>query len=235
MVSVAIRAGLVLMVVAGAALFIIAPWDERETATLIGADGEVIVDDGTFVPIQDNNASPAHQLIRYQMPKALDRPPLPDGVTDLIWEDLWKDGTFSMDIAEEARVGRPTDAEFPEGTTAEDVMMFFLDIADMRSMQDLIGTVREELDGKRVRLAGYTTPVGFGENETRFLLVPVLGACIHVPPPPPNQIVYVEKAEGDPDMFAPIWVTGTLRANPIATVLADVGYRLEDVVTEPYR
>ena len=27
---------------------------------------------------------------------------------------------------------------------------------------------------------------------TEFLLVPYAGACIHVPPPPPNQIVYVK-------------------------------------------
>jgi hypothetical protein len=114
-------------------------------------------------------------------------------------------------------------------------MMFFLDLQDMRSLQPMIGGLREELDGQRVRIAGYTTPVGFGEDETSFLLVPELGACIHVPPPPANQIVYVETAAGEPEMFAPVWVTGTLRADPVATILADVGYRLEDVVAEPYR
>jgi hypothetical protein len=113
-------------------------------------------------------------------------------------------------------------------------MLFFLDLQDMRSLQPMVGTIRPELDGKRVRLAGYTTPVGFGEDETAFLLVPELGACIHVPPPPPNQIVYVEEAAGAPKMFEPVWVTGTLRADPVPTILADVGYRLEDVVAKPY-
>jgi len=79
------------------------------------------------------------------------------------------------------------------------------------------------------------TPVGFGEEETDFLLVPELGACIHVPPPSPNQIVLVEKPQGSPEMFAPVWVTGTLRADPTATILADAGYRIDNAVTEPYR
>jgi uncharacterized protein len=133
------------------------------------------------------------------------------------------------------RIGTPDASLFPEGSTAEDVANFFLDIGDMRAMQPEQGGIRRDLDGKRVRLAGYTTPVGFGETETRFLLVPELGACIHVPPPPPNQIVYVGKSTPVPEMFAAVWVTGTLRAAPVATILADVGYRLEDATVEPYR
>ncbi|MEM9224557.1 MAG: DUF3299 domain-containing protein [Pseudomonadota bacterium] len=233
--SIALRLMLLVAVVAAGALVLTAPWKKTEVATLMGADGETIVDDGTFRPVADSSVMTPHELVRYQMPPAEDAPALPDGVEPLVWEDLWKEGSFTMAVAEENRVGRPTRQEFPDGTTFEDMKLFFMDIADMRGLQPLIGEVRDDLDGQRVRLAGYTTPVGFGENETRFLLVPELGACIHVPPPPPNQIVYVEEAAGSPEMFAPIWVTGTLRAEPVATVLADVGYRLEDVVAEPYR
>ena len=69
------------------------------------------------------------------------------------------------------------------------------------------------LDGKRVQIGGYVVPLDFDATRVKeFLLVPFVGACIHVPPPPPNQIVYV-KAEGGVDVkgtFDPVWVTGTL-------------------------
>jgi hypothetical protein len=53
-----------------------------------------------------------------------------------------------------------------------------------------------ELDGKRVRIGGYVVPLDFESTTVKeFLLVPFVGACIHVPPPPANQIIYV-KAEG---------------------------------------
>ena len=50
--------------------------------------------------------------------------------------------------------------------------------------------VVEALDGERVRLGGYVLPLDFNgpQEVTRFLLVPYVGACIHVPPPPPNQL-----------------------------------------------
>ena len=54
-----------------------------------------------------------------------------------------------------------------------------------------------ELDGKRVRIGGYVVPLDFeATNVKEFLLVPFVGACIHVPPPPPNQIIYVKSAKG---------------------------------------
>ena len=107
----------------------------------------------------------------------------------------------------------------------------------MRGLQEQGGAVRDDLDGVRVRIAGYVTPIGFDPDRiTQFVLVPWLGACIHTPPPAANQIVYVDDAEGlTPEMmYDPIWVTGTLRAAPSATVLADVGYRMEDVRVELY-
>ena len=62
-----------------------------------------------------------------------------------------------------------------------------------------------------------------------FLLVPFVGACIHVPPPPANQIVYV-KVESGFDVggtFDPITVTGTLKTTTAFTGLADAGYTLD--------
>jgi hypothetical protein len=84
-------------------------------------------------------------------------------------------------------------------------------------------------DGKRVRIPGFIVPLEFeGDGVTSFLLVPFVGACIHVPPPPPNQIIYVESKTPVvvTAAFDPITVTGTLEATALATELADVGYHL---------
>ena len=54
-----------------------------------------------------------------------------------------------------------------------------------------------ELNGKRVRIGGYVVPLDFEATSIKeFLLVPFVGACIHVPPPPANQIVYVKSEKG---------------------------------------
>jgi uncharacterized protein len=88
-----------------------------------------------------------------------------------------------------------------------------------------------ELDGKRVRIGGYVVPLDFeATNVKEFLLVPFVGACIHVPPPPPNQIVYVKSEKGFDvqGSFDPVWVTGTLKAASQFTGLAETGYSIED-------
>lgn len=74
------------------------------------------------------------------------------------------------------------------------------------------------LDGQRVRLPGYLLPLEFsGKEITEFLLVPWVGACIHTPPPPPNQIVHVksDKPIGNVTLFAPIWVTGRMTTGSV--------------------
>ncbi|MFZ1102741.1 MAG: DUF3299 domain-containing protein, partial [Hyphomicrobiaceae bacterium] len=85
------------------------------------------------------------------------------------------------------------------------------------------------LDGKRVRIGGYVVSLDFDATKVKeFLLVPFVGACIHVPPPPANQIVYVKSEAGFEvtGMFDPVWVTGTLKTATAHTGLAEAGYSL---------
>jgi uncharacterized protein len=100
-----------------------------------------------------------------------------------------------------------------------------------------LGGLVHDYNGERVRLAGFVVPLDFSETRVQeFLLVPYIGACIHVPPPPPNQIVYVTSEEGlEVDgMFEPVWVTGTFNTAAISNELADIGYRIEAESVEPY-
>ena len=94
-----------------------------------------------------------------------------------------------------------------------------------------------ELDGRQVRLPGFVVPLDFQDTETsEFLLVPYFGACIHVPPPPSNQIVYVHTVAGYPlkELFDPVWVTGVIRTQAHLNELGDAGYTMEATIIEPY-
>jgi len=87
----------------------------------------------------------------------------------------------------------------------------------------------EKLDGKTVKIPGYIVPldhIGFGVVE--FMLVPFIGACIHVPPPPPNQLIYVTTKEPWDAMtlWEPIWVTGTIIVKAQTNIWAETGYQI---------
>jgi uncharacterized protein len=93
-----------------------------------------------------------------------------------------------------------------------------------------------ELNGKRVKIGGYVVPLDFESTTVKeFLLVPFVGACIHVPPPPSNQIVYVKTEKGFEvgNTFDPVTVTGTIKTETAFTGLADAGYSIDAEIVEP--
>ena len=94
-----------------------------------------------------------------------------------------------------------------------------------------------ELDGNMIKIPGYVVPVeAEGQKVTGFFLVPYFGACIHTPPPPSNQIVYVEFEPGTKveNLYDAIWVTGKLSTETKQHELATSGYTLEAFQLEPY-
>ncbi|MGX9416396.1 DUF3299 domain-containing protein [Vibrio sp. WJH972] len=104
--------------------------------------------------------------------------------------------------------------------------------------QLLVGTVRQDLNGKKIKIPGFVIPLeGDDSKVTEFLLVPFLGACIHVPPPPPNQIIYVKYAGGAPTngLWDLVWITGILRTDGVSSELGETGYLLEGVDIEKYQ
>ncbi|NVK24922.1 MAG: DUF3299 domain-containing protein [Gammaproteobacteria bacterium] len=103
--------------------------------------------------------------------------------------------------------------------------------------QTINAPVVDELNGKLVKIPGFVVPLeGDDEKVTEFLLVPYFGACVHVPPPPSNQIVYVTIPEGAPAeaMYDPIWVIGTLSTKSWSGELAQVGYTMQGIKVAPY-
>ena len=107
-------------------------------------------------------------------------------------------------------------------------------------------TANKKLNGKTIRLPGYLLPLEFENKKvTEFLLVPWVGACIHTPPPPPNQIVHVKLSEGfdiGDEIFTAVWVDGVMKTESNSPELSfvdgkqnvDVGYVLRADRVELY-
>ena len=87
-------------------------------------------------------------------------------------------------------------------------------VAEARGQQADMGAA---VSGQRVSIPGYALPLTLEKNTlTEFLLVPWVGACIHTPPPPSNQIIHVAFPDGTAprDRFSPVWIEGQLDHAP---------------------
>jgi hypothetical protein len=114
----------------------------------------------------------------------------------------------------------------------------FDDESGPAAQQEGSAAVNKSLNNQQVKIPGFVVPLNTNENVlvTTFLLVPYFGACIHVPPPAPNQIVYVEmkKPFRLHSMYAPVWVTGKMSTQGASTGLTDTAYSLVGTKIENY-
>jgi uncharacterized protein len=99
--------------------------------------------------------------------------------------------------------------------------------------------VNPDLEGLTLRIPGFIVPldVDAAGQVVEFLLVPYYGACIHVPPPPPNQIIYVKPAQPIlvKDMFNAYWVTGRMHVEIRNTQMASASYTMSASKVEDYQ
>lgn len=116
---------------------------------------------------------------------------------------------------------------------------------DWRMLRELnyrtgkVSPALKALDGKLVKIPGYMVPLeDDAEIVTEFLLVPYVGACIHTPPPPPNQIVQVQMQNSKKvklSFWDPIWIYGKLQIATVKSPYGDVGFQLTGTQLEPYK
>lgn len=106
------------------------------------------------------------------------------------------------------------------------------------TQQSPAAPVVKALDGQDVKLPGYIVPLDVTEEGrvTEFLLVPYFGACIHVPPPPSNQIVHVKSELGVlmDALYQPFWIEGPLQVKASSSELAEAGYQMDASKIYPY-
>ena len=124
-----------------------------------------------------------------------------------------------------------------------------IDITELMAKRKKLQTaIVEDLNGQRVRIPGYLLPLEMSDTKIKeFLLVPYIGACIHVPPPPPNQIVHVKIVQKEgyrvKTMYEPVWVSGEISVKSMVKDLylvdgsagVDIGYSMQANRIEPYK
>ena len=109
-------------------------------------------------------------------------------------------------------------------------------MARMQEMWDN-APLNPALDNTRVRIAGFVVPLERRGNLIyEFLLVPYFGACIHLPPPPANQIIHVFPAKPVPEATAaePVWISGAIESGRSKTNMGSAGYRLNADAVAPF-
>ena len=87
----------------------------------------------------------------------------------------------------------------------------------------------ELLDGAKVEIPGFVVPLDDDDTGySEFLFVPNQQACIHVPPPPANQMIYViMNSKPTPKReLGPIWLKGTLKIQDKKSEFGTVSYKL---------
>ena len=148
----------------------------------------------------------------------------------LVAAPLWADEPKELTCSEMIPPDAPPEA--PDMTPLHDLSQ----MGDMETApaakQDLPNApVVPALDGQLIRLPGYIVPLEVSEDgrTTDFLLVPYFGACIHVPPPPSNQIVHVTSKEGVKldELYQPYWIVGAMQVKASTSELADAGYQMD--------
>jgi hypothetical protein len=107
-----------------------------------------------------------------------------------------------------------------------------------RPVYDSNGTkLNAALHGAYIRMPGFIIPLELDSvGVTEFVLVPYVGACIHVPPPPPNQLVLVRAVDPWPSdqLWDAVWVEGRMSTQLMSTEIAETGYALTADAMEIY-
>ncbi len=96
----------------------------------------------------------------------------------------------------------------------------------------------KKLDGKKVKIPGFMVPLEDNARKvSEFLLVPSPQACIHVPAPPPNQMVFVKMNEDGlvEPAYGPIWISGTLRLTTKKSIYGEASFEFIGDFIEPYK
>jgi hypothetical protein len=98
--------------------------------------------------------------------------------------------------------------------------------------------VNPALNGQKIRIPGFVVPLEFDEEQTisQFFLVPYFGACLHMPPPPPNQIILVDAPEGVQmsALYEPFWLEGEVTTTITENDMAKSAYAMQLYKLSPY-
>ena len=114
-----------------------------------------------------------------------------------------------------------------------------LEMEDSYQLALVSTRIKPEMDGRAVRIPGFIVPLEFDGEQiiTEFFLVPYFGACLHMPPRAPNQIIHVnyEKGLELEALYDPFWITGILSASLVKNDTATAAYAIKMDSYEAYQ
>ncbi|MEP0354283.1 DUF3299 domain-containing protein [Paraglaciecola sp.] len=96
--------------------------------------------------------------------------------------------------------------------------------------QDALTSVRviNEFDNKPIKIPGFVVPLKSDEQQrvTEFFIVPYFGACLHMPPPPPNQMIHgkVETGFELAQLTEPFWFEGVIHIETMSNTTGTSAY-----------
>lgn len=160
----------------------------------------------------------------------------------ILWEDLMPEGSLEDLIRQQEEFYEMLQRRYAANAAPLSEAQPFDEIEEGSEFDYMpqLGSfdVVEELDGELIKIPGYVVPFNFDPKlrHSEFLFVPYMGACIHTPPPPPNQLIFVR---ADPaiqveDIWAPYWLEGTLSSEQNYHEVGDAAYALSLTSLEPY-
>ncbi|MBU6377254.1 MAG: DUF3299 domain-containing protein [Gammaproteobacteria bacterium] len=156
------------------------------------------------------------------VPASPAKPVQPGGVREIDWDELL-----------------PPDARSRFGGAPPPPVHDYLGEGGMAAQQVMDFSVNKSLEGASVKLPGFIVPLDVGKDGlvSEFFLVPYFGACIHVPPPPPNQIVFVRMNKGIAldSIYEAYWITGRMKTTNKTTRLGAAAYQLDGSKVEIYK
>ncbi len=133
----------------------------------------------------------------------------------------------------------PSDARARFAAAPPAVVHDYISEGGMAAQQVMDFSINKTLEGSNIKIPGFVVPLDVGKDGlvTEFFLVPYFGACIHVPPPPPNQIVYVRMAKGVAldSIYEAYWITGRMKTTNKTTRLGAAAYQLDANKVEIYK
>jgi len=108
-----------------------------------------------------------------------------------------------------------------------------------RYQQALTSTqVKSVVNNAPIKIPAFIVPLEFDDkqNVTQFFMVPFFGACLHLPPPPPNQTIYVNYPKGLKleSLYDAYWISGIIKTSLVENDTAIAAYSMEMHAFELY-
>jgi len=153
-----------------------------------------------------------------------------NGFLQLTWDDLIAPGYDAEAILAKYE---PEIATIPHGS--DEALELYLKMEEEFNN----APANDNLADQKVSVPGFIAPLEQTNGRiTEFLLVPYFGACIHLPPPPANQTVYVKVAPDYgieiEDSYEPVWVSGALTINSVSTDIGVASYEINEALISIY-